>query len=729
MNINYLGIIEMLCPLLIPNHKKSHFFPFFFIKMAFELKFWKNWPHLGYIFCFLPFSVVSLLPGYLNAQIPGSYLNNPDKNQWIEDIDHGPFAEDYSSLTDFEDQLDALSRDPIDLNKGNLEILSVLGLIGAHSIYRIQEYRRVYGAFVSVYELQAVPGISIKEIKKILPYIRISTQLMSLNNAHISGKSTLYFKWKRKIQQPAGILDNKFLGDNNHLFIRLRHASRPGIRWGLVAEKDPGEPYFNKNTLSLPDYLSGYMEINRRIKLFDGIILGDYNLSFGQGLIVSNLFGLGKSALVTRVKKHPVQIRAHTSSEETLFFRGSAVKLNLSGQLKGVLFISSRNKDANRNMDNDLGVPVFTSLGTSGLHRTTAELEDQDAIKVTTAGVRISFEGKSNSYIGINALYQGYSIPFMPRQTPYNRFLKVGKRFLNASIDYGYNVGSNHLFGELALDESGNMAFLSGVMTTLDPRFDLIVLHRHYGKAYYAPNANGFSERARTNDEAGLYTGLVLRMGSNWSIKAYTDIWHTDWIGFRRNAAERGYETLAKIEWSRKKHSSLYLLFALKGKQENHQRQEGVPSVVPVLKQKIRIHFIRDLNRYLSLRSRIELGHYSKVAEKSTGYLVYQGAVIKGRDFPYLNLNVRLTYFSIQDYSSRIYAFENDLSGEFAVPFYYGHGIRGYVKLRLRPARTVKFEIKAAHTHYFNRDHSGSGLLQINGPDVTQVKCQLIIDL
>ena len=86
----------------------------------------------------------------------------------------------------------------------------------------------------------------------------------------------------------------------NYLGPAMYHSLRYGYRYGdylqmgITAEKDAGEPFFALHNEKGYDYYSIYFLLRNLGKL-KTLALGNYRLSFGQGLVVSTDFRLGET--------------------------------------------------------------------------------------------------------------------------------------------------------------------------------------------------------------------------------------------------------------------------------------------------------------------------------------------------------------------------------------------------------------------------------------------------
>src|SRR5688572_15177446 len=63
---------------------------------------------------------------------------------------------------------------PINLNLTNAEELKMLYILNEHQIEQFFKYRQQSGDFVSVYELQAIPGFDLETIHKLLPFVKVT---------------------------------------------------------------------------------------------------------------------------------------------------------------------------------------------------------------------------------------------------------------------------------------------------------------------------------------------------------------------------------------------------------------------------------------------------------------------------------------------------------------------------------------------------------------------------
>ncbi len=90
-----------------------------------------------------------------------------------------------------------------------------------------------------------------------------------------------------------------------------------------------------------------------------------------------------------------------------------------------------------------------------------------------------------------------------------------------------------------------------------------------------------------------------------------------------------------------------------------------------------------------------------------------------------MTLSARLAIFDIDDYNSRIYAYEDNLPYTFSVPLYQNSGTRFYFMVKYQVNKKVKLFARYSKTQYQNINTIGSGLEQINGNSLSDLNLQL----
>ena len=206
----------------------------------------------------------------------------------LPDIDEGYPEEIVENLTEH-------YKNPINLNTVSMAELSDFIFLSDFQkqsiIYYITKYRPIY----SVYELKLVFGISENEASLLYPFFCIK----AYNNKIPFDTAITHINQTIIIKSKFTVTENNIWFPNNSQHIGSSDLSKIKYKlkipqWGSVGitlEKDYGEKYINNNEIydfqSANIYLTDIWKIKK-------IIVGDYNISLGQGLIAWNGFSLSK---------------------------------------------------------------------------------------------------------------------------------------------------------------------------------------------------------------------------------------------------------------------------------------------------------------------------------------------------------------------------------------------------------------------------------------------------
>ena len=624
----------------------------------------------------------------------------------------------------------------LDINTATTDDLKAFYFINNIQAKALIDYRKATGNFISIYELQSIPFWTAETVRKMLPFVEVGdgeTNFKKISSRLSGGKWQVLSRLTRiaelskgyKIKPPAAT--NYYLGSPNKVFVRIKYQYKNLLQYGILGEKDAGEKFkFDSTTKGFDNY-SFHLQI-RQLKKIDFLTLGDFTVNYGQGLISYQGLAFKKSADALAIERQGESIRPYLSLGEYNFQRGAAVGFSIK-KIKANIFAGYKSKDANVVIDPLAGEDYFTSLQTSGLHRTKNELADKHTLQQASTGGQLQYNN-NNLKIGAQAIYYKFSQPWQKANDPYNRFSITGSEWGNASIDYNYTYKNIHIFGETAIDFKSNIASVNGLMATVDRNVDVSILHRKINKAYQALNANAFTEGVFPNNETGLYAGTTMRPYANVRIDAYADMYKFGFVRYLTNAPTNGYDYMVQIAWKYKKVADMYLRFRNETKPKNFTNNlQPIYEVTPVNRKNFRAHIAYKFGQSgISMRMRTDAVFYKQGTIAETGSLQYIDLTYKPMLSP-LTASVRLQYHQTDGYNSRIYAYENDVQYSFSIPAFYGKGARYYANLnydlRLNAKQTLSFWLRMAQTLYTGETTIGSGLDEIQGNKKTEWKLQM----
>lgn len=623
--------------------------------------------------------------------------------QQLEDLSEADEAETEDEY-DMQ-QLESFKRNPLNINDPSAS-LAELPLLNSLLVNNLISYRSLLGEFISVHELQAVPGFTVDVIRAMLPYITVEDKeasVRSLKQRFKNGAHTI-------VTRPTF---------PSKLYFRYKYQYRNQLQYGAIGERDAGER-------SLVDFYSFHLFI-RNAGIIKSLAVGDYVINIGQGLIHWQSQAFKKTSSVINVKRQGEMIRPYHSAGEYNFQRGTAITFKKQ-DWEATFFYSLRSITTNISFDDEYGY-VITSINTSGLHRTAAELEDKNNASVISYGGSLK-RLLAKGHIAVNGIRYIYSDPLLKRDESYNLFAIRGRQWSNYSTDYAYTFRNFHFFGELAFARNGSGATINGVMATLHSTLDIAIVHRNISERYQSVYGNAFTENTMPGNEKGTYLGLSLKPHNSWRIDAYIDIFRFPWLKYRVDAPSFGRQHLVQVTWKPNKQVEAYTRFRFKAKPLNTDTEHAQYPDDRVLRN-WRTHVSFQVTRTILLRNRLELCWFAQPEspEPETGYLLYSDIVFKPMGKWYSG-SFRLQVFETGSYDTRLYAYENDVLFSSSTPSYYGKGFRSYINVRAKVrSRLIKgmvadVGLKAYVTWYYPYDYQPNTDLR---PSSTGARLQLFL--
>ncbi len=637
-------------------------------------------------------------------------------------------TEDDSYLQEMQHFID----DPVNLNNATESDLKQLKVLTALQIQNLISYRKFFGNFINIYELQAVPSWNISVIRKIRPYITVDDQpkiFSSIRERFKNGQNNILTRVTQVLERSKGYLNDTiksfYPGSSQKLFIRYKYSYKNLLQYGITAEKDAGEQFFRGAQKSGFDFYSAHFFV-RNAGIIKSLALGDFTVNLGQGLTQWMGLAFKKSSDVLNIKRQSDILRPYNSAGEIYFHRGAGITLQKKF-LAVTAFVSYRKVDANFVTDTLNNEDFVSSLQTSGYHRTKSEVADKSVQRQLTFGGNFSFT-KNKFYIGVNGVHYQFKYPINKSANAYNKYALNGNTWGNYSIDYSYTFKNMHFFGEAATTEKLDKAFVNGLLISTDAKVDLSFLYRKISKGYQSLYTNAFTESTFPTNENGFYAGISINPSDVWRIDAYGDLYNFPWLRYRVDAPSTGNDYLLQLTYKPKKEIEIYSRYRSERKAINYNPDGFVLNPVVIKpKQSWRTQLSYKLNLAFTFRTRVEMLWYDKKGSTpEQGFLTYADIIYKPLQKPYSG-NMRLQYFETDSYNSRLYAYENDVLYSFSIPVFYDKGYRYYLNLNYDVTRKLSIWFRFAQTIYPDKKIIGTGLDEIMDNKKTEIKLQAIL--
>ncbi len=611
-----------------------------------------------------------------------------------------------------------LENNPINLNSATRYKLEQLPLLTTEEIKSIMNFLEKNRPLMTIFELRNVPNLDFKTIQLITPFFCVAS-LEEADKIDLKrGKHEIQFRFDKTLPSRAGygefsdsILNRypnrKYQGEDFYTSLRYSFRYKDKIQAGLTAEKDAGEPFFKKNHSKGYDYYGVHLII-RDIGKLKTLALGDYRLSFGQGLILNNDFMGSKSWNVGSIAKRTIPPKRHFSTSESNYFKGISAQFQL-GSFSITPFYSNKKIDANLSNNDEI-----TSFKEDGLHRTLLEIKKKRNIRETVTGGNFNFR-KHRYQIGLSGVYHEYNKLYNPSKRDYNLYYLRDFSNFNISVDYSFQLPGFIFAGETALAKNGSLATINSMQYSPSGNSSLKLLHRYYPITYNALYAQAFSENSRVQNENGLFIGADFKPFRHFFISSYIDFISFPWLKYGIDKPSKAVDYYVLANYALSRMSYLEVRYKYKQKEKNRKYPDkDTKTVLPYATHKIRLRYNHETAGGWGFRTTGDFALYSeKHSQSENGYMISQNISYRGNSRATGDLY--LSWFDADTYNARIYSYERNLLSTFYMPSFYGKGIRLAFSAKYKITSNLTFSIKTGYTNYFNRDEIGSGTELIIG--------------
>ena len=662
--------------------------------------------------------------------IPACSAQNPSENlieEVLEDLSVNNDINNSVNSLNWENELEELSnrlQEPVNLNSATREQLEQFPFLSDIQIEHLLAYIYIHGQMETIYELQLVEELDRQTIQYLLPFVCIKAinnepafrWKTMLKDAGRYGKNEVLTRLDIPFYKRKGY-EHTYLGPSVYNSVKYTFRYRDQLYAGGVAEKDAGEPFAALHNRYGYDYYSFYLLLQNCGRL-KSLAVGNYRLSFGQGLVMSTDYLMGKTIYASSFNNRSAGIKRHSSTDEYNYFRGVATTVALTKRLSVSAFYS------HRNMDGVVTDGEITSVYKTGLHRSRKEADKKNLLTSQLTGGNVSYQ-QNHIRLGITGVYYVFNRPYEPELTGYSKYNIHGNHFYNLGIDYAYRWRRFSFQGETAIGKQG-WASLNRLQYSPVQDIQFMLIHRFYSYDYWAMYAHSFGEGSTVQNEQGYYVGLETTPFSHWRFFVSFDLFSFPWKKYRINKPSRGTDGLIQATFTPRTNLSMYLKYRYKQKERDLTGSKGTLTL-PIFHHQLRYRLNYSLNDVFSSRTTLDYNHFHSQDRAATkGYQVTQ---MISSQLPWTRLfaDVQVSYFCTDDYDSRVYVSEKGLLYTFYTPSFQGRGFRCAVRLRYELNKHWLFITKFGETIYLNRNEIGSGNDLIYGNKKADIQMQLRI--
>lgn len=595
--------------------------------------------------------LLAIIPAMAAGQVEPSFDDAIE--QYLEE------NENEESAAEISDLLIELMENPVNLN--DTVATAALPMLTPFQIRALKNYIILYGQLKSDKELAFIPGFDSVTIAMIRPLTKIEPYTINRQWNLANGKHTLVSGIGATLEQAAGYSDGTYDGDNNHAYLTYNYRYLDRISLRLAADKDPTEAWGKENFYSYHLMLSNTGP-------FEKIILGRYNLQFGQGLTLWT--GLSPFRLLGHT---PVRfgngVRPAYTFYKAEYQEGAATTFRIGNKWKVSAFASK--VDGERL----LGGHLDYRNGNLILGFTANHIQLDDSIQV--------------------------------HDYAYNQNYFRGNRQTNLGLDFAYQHGALLLYGEASITSNRAPAIIAGAQLTASDQSSISLNYR-----YFSPEYNNLHSKAHgigsTQNEQGLTLDAQTKLP--WKINGLISLDLHHFPSPRYGCYSPSSGAWLRIQAARPltNHTSFAMRYSYRLKERNIPNIDSTAYLgEQTMRHQLQAEVKSDWQHWrFTTRGIITRFDTEQSRQQQQGWLLMQSARYSFRK---LQATICATWFDIDGYYARIYLNENNLQYAYSIPMLNGKGLRTYAVVHYSPNDQLTIAAKYTLTVYTDRDSIGSG--------------------
>ena len=559
----------------------------------------------------------------------------------LEDIYNQLSEDDEILQEDVQEQLMNIAANPINLNNTNADELAELMFLSDEQIDAILMYQYEHG-FKDIYELQLIYCLKDYEIRNLLPFVEVKGDKLEAKGKDIYFREVFHYaKHEMTLRVDARNIED-FEGDPMYGKLRYRFNYRNRVQAGVTAMMAASD-----GRLAMGDRwdYGGYIQL-KDIGPMKTIVAGNYQASFGYGLVVGSPFKRGKSAYIQSTATTDEGLKKYSSVGDSYnYFHGVGATARVSSWADVSAFYSLR-KGKEEAWQHVVGVNA-----TGRWKRLKVGVTAVETIEATSSQFR---ERSQASYS-----------------------LEVKRRDVSGvmGVNARWNMGKVDIWGEVATSHGNKwgVGVITGVRYRPISDVNLLAIYRYYSPEFDNVYANSLCSWSRMKDEHGGYLGVEYNRLKNWQLSAFGDVWKT------------GFETMAQADFIPQKDYRMHTRFRVKRKDEKDTYS-------------LRWNMVYEFGQW-KMKTQADGNIVQAEGEWTYGWSVLQDVEYRFADVPIV-LQLRAQAFDAREWNNRVYIYENDVLYAYAIPFVYGLGGRFWLNARYKINDIFSVYLRVSETIY-----------------------------
>lgn len=621
-----------------------------------------------------------------------------------------------SSLQDVEDYHHDLRQRKIRINFLSVSEFADIPFLTPLQQNAILKHIQNYGPLNNIYELQTIEELSLSQILVLKPILDFSLPFAkSVSKAIITPEHRqqilIQNSFRHERARGYQLPDNDsraYLGGREKTLLRYTFQSNDKFKSGFHFEKDAGEQYKHGS-------VSAFAHLKLKNKLNE-LILGDFVCQFGQGLNISNGLSLSKSSNIQNTVRISTGFRPYRSGSEYGYWRGIGAKIQLGNH---ALYLAYSLSPADFRVQTD-SLNVRGVLIENGYYRSQKELDIRNKGWQMQSLIRHQFKTNKwkigqSLYLNSQFLKSGLDNGFPGKQT-------VSR--LNWSMDYLGKSGNALFYGESTIDNSGQIKSLNGCLIALGKALDLNFMYTcQLHQNHTAQKTGGIHLNEQT-----FYTGLSCMIHKHWKVVVYNEFMESYVFAYNRDGHGNNRTTLAELKYEKRYGPMLYVRLKYGHNYINETGTQIINRLELNAHQSLRLHLEYPLGINIKCYHRIEKSLHQKQFGSVTNGILSFHEIQFDKKMKW-KFNIRVTNFNIDDFNTRIYTYQHDISHSFTVKAFQNRGSEIYGLFQYRVNKKLNLKFRFAVIQYENTSVIGSGLDEINRPQAHDVRIEVQMKL
>lgn len=656
----------------------------------------------------------------------------------IIDSDDATLLEEMAEQTDlsenFSDEilesLEQIRNQPIRLQRATPASLATIPFLDPIRAEHLLLYIQQYGAPVNIAELATVEGFSEELANRLAPYLSFCRN-QSPNWRESAKEYTWQARSSLRLTLPyergyRSKSESRFSGGP------IRHRARGELRFpekarlGLAVEKDAGEPLWKNGTFYGYDYLSGYLLLERPLEKIvpqlSQLIIGDFKIRTGYGLINGQGFGFYKAGFVAEGAKPGRGISPHTGYNESDFQRGIALRLD-QGRWNGEAYGMIKRADAIVEKDSvSNGKGVIRSLPAEGLHRTETERMRRENVSLGGIGARAGYSGRIVAFELQYATLR-YSLPVVSKTNWFAAGTVRGALHENYGVCFRLKLAKAQIYGEWARYNNKGDALLAGLQAKAAAAGISVELScRFYDRFYAAPLGRGFGQANKNANEEGYFVHLSKTLTRKTILSGYADIYSSNHAKYRANGPTQGYSMGVRLEHKEKVGGHLRIEYRQKMKEVNATLPNAtIMRPEPEIVQSLKFTGLWPVGPRFSIKGETKGARQTQIGNRVKGALLFAALRWSGEK-PEMKAELWLSRVASDKGMEPFYLIQRSAGYNSVSTACSGRGSQAGIWFEWRPCRVIQIDLKASHWFYDTVRTTGSGASRWEGSGKTDLE-------